>query len=200
MNQEEPQRRPGRPRKHADLRAAWRAASAAHRRRKKVAAYHMHLSDEWCTPAALLTSILGAAGREQFELDPCSPSNSGPVAADIHWTKEDDGLSRPWGQRFVWCNPPYSRVSDWTAKCKDEADRGAQVVALVFSKTGTRWWHQNVSGCADVVLLPRRLKFSRSDGTLASSAPFDSALIVWNHRPLAQRLAGDLKGHLILRL
>lgn len=191
-------RRIGRPRKHADMRAAWKAASAAYRRQKKIAAYHKRESDEWLTPPDLLATVLIAAGRDRFDLDPCSPSNDGPVPSIMHWTRKEDGLTRQWGQVMVWCNPPYSGVSDWTKKCRDEAANGAQVIALVFAKTGTKWWHQNVAGHADVLLLPGRLRFARSNGGSANSAPFDSALLLWNHRQIARHLADDLKAHLIV--
>lgn len=57
-------------------------------------------NDEWLTPPEIMSS-LGA-----FDLDPCSPINRPWPTAGIHYTVEDDGLSKPWFGR-VWCNPPH---------------------------------------------------------------------------------------------
>ena len=144
----------------------------------------------WRTPQDLLASILAAASRSEFDLDPCSPSSDGPVPALVRWTEADDGLSRPWSG-LIFVNPPYSRaLPHWVAKCAAEADGGAVVVALVPSRTDTRWWHDHVVGMARVIMIKGRLKFGNGQG----SAPFPSALIVWGDPDLAKRIAAAIPG------
>jgi site-specific DNA-methyltransferase (adenine-specific) len=144
----------------------------------------------WQTPPDLLSSILAAAGREAFDLDPCSPDVDGPVPATIRWTEADDGLGRIW-RGLVFVNPPYSRaLLHWVSKCSIEAASGAVVVGLVPSRTDTRWWHSHVAGLADVIMLKGRLKFGGGVG----AAPFPSAIVVWGSPTLAKRIAATVGG------
>ena len=159
-------------------------------KRKSYAACMSSRDQTWQTPAALLATILSAAGRTAFDLDPCSPSSDGPVPALERWTEADDGLVREW-QGLVFVNPPYSRALPyWVAKCAQEANGGTVVIGLVPSRTDTRWWHDNVAGRADIIMLRGRLKFSGRK----MSAPFPSALVVWNGTALAQKIAAALPG------
>ena len=159
-------------------------------KRKAFAACLSSRDQTWATPSDLLATLLSAANREAFDLDPCSPRIDGPVPALARWTEADDGLSRPWSG-LVFVNPPYSRALPlWVAKCAQEANGGTVVIGLVPSRTDTRWWHSYVVGRADVIALKGRLKFGR--GT--SSAPFPSAIAVWGHPQLAERIAAAVPG------
>lgn len=126
------------------------------------------------------------------------------LTSGIHVEKWDtfSGLDLPWTGR-VWLNHPYGR-SDWRwmKKARDSVREGDAdiVVALVPVKTGMRWWqlyvgsgwdnklpresgfgdeaviHSRKEGAADSVrFLPGRLRF----GNAKSSAPFNSAIVVW---------------------
>ena len=159
-------------------------------KRKSYAACLSSRDQTWQTPTDLLAAILQAAGREKFDLDPCSPRDDGPVPAALRWTERHDGLSHPWcGMIFV--NPPYSRaLPKWVAKCAQEAAGGAVVVGLVPSRTDTRWWHDHVAGRADVVMIKGRLKF----GNGKMFAPFPSAIVVWGDPRLAEKIAAARPG------
>lgn len=76
----------------------------------------------------------------------------------------------------VWCNPPYGRgVDQWCQRAAATANEGTRVVMLLPSRTGTRWFHDHVLGQAEIRFLKGRLKF----GDAATSAPFDSLLLVY---------------------
>lgn len=159
-------------------------------KRKSYAACLSSRDQTWQTPRILLDAILAAAGRAMFDLDPCSPREDGPVSAIERWTEADDGLARPWSG-LVFVNPPYSRALPlWVAKCAQEANGGTVVIGLVPSRTDTRWWHDSVAGRADIIMIKGRLRFSNRK----ISAPFPSALIVWNGTALAQKIATALPG------
>lgn len=120
---------------------------------------------EWSTPQEI-TDDLGP-----FDLDPCaSPSNA---KAPLFFTVEDDGLSKEWTGR-VWMNPPYGRqIKKWVEKA---ALSEALVVALLPSRTDTRWWHDWVMPYADEILFVRgRIKFS----AVAVNAPFPCVIVVF---------------------
>lgn len=65
-------------------------------KRKAFAACLSSRDQTWATPPDLLATILSAANREAFDLDPCSPSPDGPVPAAVYWTEADDGLALTW--------------------------------------------------------------------------------------------------------
>jgi hypothetical protein len=67
---------------------------------------HATGQSEWYTPAPILEAARSVLGG--FDVDPASCQKAQQtVRAKEFFTKEDDGLSRPWRGR-VWLNPPYS--------------------------------------------------------------------------------------------
>lgn len=58
-------------------------------------------TDEWYTPPAIFKAL-----GMTFDLDPCSPGRDHWVPAKQIYTKEDDGLKRPW-HGTVFMNPPF---------------------------------------------------------------------------------------------
>lgn len=127
-------------------------------------------NDEWLTPPELLKP-LGV-----FDLDPCSPVVRPWPTADNHFTKEDDGLSKPWVGR-VWCNPPYGKhAAIWLQRLAEHPGGG---IALTFARTETEMWFKWVWSKASAILFIKgRLHFHHVDGRRApanSGAP--SALI-----------------------
>ena len=120
--------------------------------------------DDWQTPAWLF----GALDLEfRFTLDAAATEETAMVRNSF-LGPEEDGLRCSWGGRgsTVWLNPPYGRaVGEWVAKARQESERGAVVVVLIFSRTDTAWWHDVVMAHADEVRLIRgRLHFVRADG------------------------------------
>jgi hypothetical protein len=80
----------------------------------------------------------------------------------------------------VWCNPPYGKtIGLWLRKARESVESGTAefVVCLVPSRTGTKWWHTDVQGVAEVRFLQGRQRFG--DGKWA--APFDSALVIFRN-------------------
>lgn len=158
--------------------------------------------DEWYTPPELLKTLLDALGLVQFDLDPSSPgADLSPVPAARHLTKTDDGLVMSWGEPgdAVYCNPPFSMVDEFTARCAAEAVRGLRVVALVAARTGPRWLRENiVRGGADVIFLANRLCFGGPEGPGTEPAPFDVALAVWGWPDAVTRLVEAFPGAWVL--
>lgn len=130
----------------------------------------------WTTPPELLERLYEVVGGG-FDLDSCSPTRRGPVRARLRYTADDDGLALPW-RGTVYVNPPYGRqLPLWIAKARREVEEGraAVVIALVPTRTDTRWWHEHVAGHADIWMLRGRLAF----GNGSQAAPFPSAIIAW---------------------
>lgn len=131
-------------------------------------------SDEWSTPPQIFEEL---DAEFHFTLDVAS--TDGNALCERHYTKSDDGLSQPW-TGSVWCNPPYGRkIGRWLRKAALENDGGV-TVCLVPARTDTAWWHDWVVGHASEVRFIRgRLKFGDSN----ASAPFPSAVVVYDKRP-----------------
>lgn len=129
-------------------------------------------TDEWFTPPA----VFDALGIE-FDLDPAAPSGGVPwIPAARHFSKEDDGLAQPWDGR-VWLNPPYGRATAaWLERLADHGDG----IALVFARTGTRWFHSQAIRATALCFIAGNLAFVRGDGHRSSAtAPAPSVLIAY---------------------
>lgn len=117
------------------------------------------LNDEWLTPPDIIASLGGWQG---FDLDPCSPIVRPWPTAKNHFTKEDDGLTKPWiGRTFL--NPPYGKAThEWLKKMAEHGDG----IALIFARTETTWFHDWIFNHASGILFLRgRLTFRKVDGT-----------------------------------
>ena len=89
------------------------------------AALFSSATPEWGTPQDLFNAL---NRRFSFTLDVCaSPENA---KCPHFFSKEEDGLSRPWSGR-CWMNPPYGRfIGAWVEKARREAENGVLVVGL----------------------------------------------------------------------
>lgn len=130
-------------------------------------------TDEWSSPRELVEPL--ADTLDGFDLDPCSGAETSPFA-DETYTAEDDGLAQDWFGT-VWVNPPYSEMSDWTAKAIAESKRDETdaIYYLCKGDSSTEWWHDALEASALVVAIDHRLSFG--DG--GNSAPFASHIFVF---------------------
>ena len=130
-------------------------------------------TDQWATPSAFF-DVLNA--EFDFNLDPCCTHENAKCA--LHYTIEDDGLTKNWGGRRVFCNPPYGReIRKWVRKCHDESRKpGTLVVMLIPARTDTSWFHDYIYNRAKEIRFIRgRLHFNDSKNT----APFPSMVVVF---------------------
>ena len=127
---------------------------------------------DWRTPDDLFSML---DDEFSFTLDAASSHEN--AKCDKHFTIDDDGLRQSWEGHTVWCNPPYDDVGTWIAKCASEG-RHTTVVALVFARTCTTWFHKWVLSTAhEVRFIKGRVKFFRGEKT--GPAPAPSMVVVW---------------------
>ena len=127
-------------------------------------------TDKWSTPPETYAALHREFG---FSLDVCASAANAKCVA--YYSEADDGLAQDWGTNICWMNPPYGKtIKLWMKKAYEASQRGATVVCLVPSRTGTRWWHEH-SMKGEIRFIKGRLKFGGSK----SSAPFDSAVVVF---------------------
>lgn len=129
-------------------------------------------STEWTTPTYFFNSL----NKEfNFELDPCATNEN--HLCDLFYTIEDDGLKQDWGDKRVYCNPPYGRgIEKWVAKC---AEHRGLAVMLIPARTDTKWFHAYIYNKPNVEIrfIKGRLKFGESD----NSAPFPSMVVIFRN-------------------
>ena len=76
-------------------------------------------SEEWETPRDFFAAL---DSEFHFNLDVCATKQNRKCLR--YFTKEDDGLKRPWDGN-VWCNPPYGRdIGRWLRKAEQEIRGG----------------------------------------------------------------------------
>lgn len=121
-------------------------------------------SCEWFTPPAVFDAL-----GIRFDLDPCAPV--WPAAwwlpVGRRFSLPGDGLSLPWEGR-VWLNPPYGKqAGTWVRRLAEHRDG----IALVFSRTDVKWWHDALPKATAVCFIRGRLTFIAGAG---QSAPGNS--------------------------
>jgi len=100
-------------------------------------------SDERGTPSYIIEAAREVMGT--IDLDPASCATANEVVrAARYYTKEQDGLTRPWFGN-VWLNPPFSNplCRLFMEKLPEEyhAGRITQAVVIVNASSG-RWFHR----------------------------------------------------------
>ena len=126
--------------------------------------------NEWYTPDEYLDAARSVLGG--FDLDPASSDTAQEkIQAASYYTKDDDGLKRPWHGR-VWLNPPYSQplISYFIDRLCEAADSGEieAAILLTHNYTDTRWFHK-AAATADAICFTRgRIKFYSPTGEIAA--------------------------------
>jgi len=122
-------------------------------------------TDSHATPRALYDAL---HAEFAFTLDPCPLDESGTAGAPL-WGK--DGTRLSWRGERVFCNPPYSDIAPWVAKCRE-----AEVaVYLLPARTDTAWWHEHAINADEIRFIRGRLRF----GAAKTSALFPSVVLVY---------------------
>jgi phage N-6-adenine-methyltransferase len=140
---------------------------------------------EWHTPAQWVEAARRVLGA--IDLDPASSDRAQEtVAAKRHFTKEMDGLARPWAGR-VWLNPPYAAglVDRFVGKLVEHVRAGdvAAAVLLTDNRTETEWFHRAAGACQRICLKRGRISFVRPDGAGADASTSGSVFFYFGGHP-----------------
>jgi phage N-6-adenine-methyltransferase len=140
-------------------------------------------TDTWLTPQW----IIGKIGIS--DLDPCGYLPSGkPITKTAHhyFTEQQDGLAQEW-RGTIFCNPPYSDLKIWLAKCTEYFNKtGLDVIALVFVRSETRAFQENVKFATGINLINKRIKFLNAKGIEQSNGNAPSCLIAWGEKAFSR--------------
>ena len=133
-------------------------------------------TDNWSTPQDFFDKL---NDEFHFTLDVCADENN--HKCEHYYTKEIDGLSRPW-IGTIWCNPPYGcKIGEWVRRAYISSHIGsATVVMLLPARTDTRWFHDYIYNKSNIEIrfIKGRLKF----GGCKNSAPFPSMVVIFKSK------------------
>jgi ParB family chromosome partitioning protein len=102
-----------------------------------------------------------------IDLDPASSDRAQElVQAAVYYTKDDDGLTRPWSGR-VWMNPPYSKGLIWPF-CERLCDFVAsgdvtEAIVLVNNATETAAFQRMAEIAGAMCFHAKRIRFLNRD-------------------------------------
>jgi hypothetical protein len=148
---------------------------------------------DWRTPPDVVDVVREALGGA-IDLDPCASSTPGAIPlADVNAPEVLDGLSMPWAGR-VYVNPPFGELAAWSAKCAEEAKRGAEVILLLPARTDTAYWHDHLGSASLICFWRGRMKFVGAP----ASCPFPVALAYWGRRPALAHAAFAPRGMVVV--
>lgn len=145
----------------------------------------IHLSnigtqDEWSTPIKWIRYMMYNYDVTP-SLDVCCTERNAQFSR--FWTKEHDALKQQWDEDF-FMNPPYSEIYKWMEYAYDQhLTHNVTGVALIYSKTDTRYWHDFIEGKAEVHFVKGRIKFL--DHNMVESkhpAPYPSCFVIWRKK------------------
>ena len=142
-------------------------------------------TDEWGTPQELYDAL---DAEFHFQCDVASTKEN--KKCDAYYDMEMDALKNPW-MNSNFCNPPYSKVREFTAKAVEEQRLGMTTVMLIPARTDTRFFHDHIYNKPDVNVrfVKGRIKFLHPDGKLLrgskmngsnNAAPFPSMIVVFH--------------------
>jgi len=126
--------------------------------------------NEWYTPVEYIEAAREVMGT--IDIDPAtSEFGQSRIRATTFHTVETDGLKAPW-MGNVWLNPPYAQpdIFNFIEKAVKEWNQGNidQAVILTHNYTDTTWFHLAESAAALICFTKGRVKFEKSDGTIAA--------------------------------
>lgn len=138
-------------------------------------------NDEWYTPSRFVGAARAVLGG--IDVDPASNDIAQKtVQAGTHFTKQDDGLNKPWPGR-VWLNPPYSRqlIGKFIDKLLAEVHSSHTTAAIVLVNAQTdAAWFQRALLRADAVSFPgKRIRFLRPNGKQSEHGPLQGQAFLY---------------------
>ena len=116
-----------------------------------------------------------------IDCDPASSAEANKtIKASVYYTKEQDGLHKPWTGN-VWLNPPYAPpiLGQFITKLMEERDGGEirEACVLVNNATETEWCHSLWLDATAVFFPKGRIRFLDPEGN--PGAPLQGQLLCY---------------------
>ena len=128
-------------------------------------------SDEWSTPSDVFDRL---NNEFNFNLDACATDFN--HKCQNYFTQAENGLKQSWGGYRVFCNPPYSNISEWVKKAYYESYKADTLICLLIpARTDTRYFQEYILHRAEIRFIKGRLHFNNSK----TGAPFPSMIVIY---------------------
>lgn len=148
---------------------------------KKAKAHVAHNAgeNEWYTPPEYIASAKKV--MKKIDCDPASSEIANrSVCASVFYTKEQDGLSKPWVGN-VWMNPPYAQplIAQFADAVASKYESGEIIAAIVLvnNATETAWFYRMASVASAVCFPKGRIRFLDPNGN--PGAPLQGQAILY---------------------
>ncbi len=146
-------------------------------------------NSEWETPPEVFEWV----DREfEITIDSCATERNAKVPKYV--SPEMDMFEYDFEGETAWMNPPYGRaIKLFVEKAWREGRKpGTRFVCLLPARTDTKWWHRYVMDAYEIYLVEGRIKFIDEEGKRQSSAPFPSAIVVFDEQAKSEGWSGPL--------
>ena len=168
------------PEKWDEVKAGAKTVNAAYIEVKKPHVANNSGENEWYTPPKYTEAAKRVMGA--IDLDPASNELANKfVGADKFYTKEDDGLTKPWYGR-VWLNPPYAQplIAQFSDAVVEKFGRGEfeQAIVLVNNATDTKWLQSMMRVCSAACFLEGRIQYLDKTGEPKNS-PIQGQVVLY---------------------
>ena len=91
---------------------------------------------------------------------PRDPKAFGMDAFDHSWSKLSSNRFCNMGRKgLLWLNCEFNDIPRWTARVRDESEKGANILSLTPASVGSVWFDTLVASYANVYLLRPRISF-----------------------------------------
>lgn len=122
---------------------------------------HNSGNNEWYTPSNIIELARNTMGSIDTDPSSCEIAQQ-TVKASTYWTKETNGLDKPWYGN-VWMNPPYSAalIKLFSSKLNHEYSAGntKSFITLTNNATETQWFKQLYDVSSVLCFLTKRVRF-----------------------------------------
>jgi len=167
------------PSKQAVIEAAKEPESAPEKLKPQPHVSYNTGENEWYTPPEYIESANKVMG--DIDLDPASSDIANKIVnAAIYYSKDNDGLNKPWEGK-VWMNPPYASdlIKKFAVKFASHVidNEITEGIALVNNATETIWFKALIDCASAVVFTTGRVKFLDPQGN--PGAPLQGQAIIY---------------------
>lgn len=126
-------------------------------------------SNEWYSPKYFFDAM-----QVEFDQDVASPVDRTYCCVPAKEFITENSLEKEW-RGFVWMNPPFgsrNSIGLWLDKLYSHGSG----IGLTPDRTSCPWWQKAAREANCVLLISRKVKFIRPDGTLGGSPSTGTSL------------------------
>jgi hypothetical protein len=127
-------------------------------------------NDERYTPEKVWRPCLSMLGADKFDLDPATHEGS-PIPCKAIYTRETNGLDKPWNAHSIWLNHPYSLNSEFTDKVISERSNYDHLFMLCKTDNSAKYFQKLLRYSDSMCFLNFRVPFHTPETIATGKKP-----------------------------